>query len=65
MLTAVGIKESEVSSEQRQKAKALVLGLLYSLSAAGLPRYAYNNFSVEISPDEAEDLERFARPLIG
>lgn len=56
----LGIKESEVSSEQRQKAKALVLGLLYGLSAAGLPRYAYNNFSVEISPDEAEDLvERF------
>ena len=33
-----------------------MLGLLYGLSAVGLPEYAFKNYGVEISPDEAEEL---------
>jgi DNA polymerase I-like protein with 3'-5' exonuclease and polymerase domains len=56
----MNVEESEVTKDERQKAKAIMLGLLYGLSAAGLPAYAFNNYGVVISPDEAEDLiERF------
>jgi DNA polymerase I len=54
------IDVSQVTDEQRQKAKAIMLGLLYGLSAVGLPAYAFKGYGVEILPDEAEDLvERF------
>jgi DNA polymerase-1 len=54
------IREEEVTKTQRQKAKAIVLGLLYGLSARGLPGYAFSNYGVEILPDEAEELiEKF------
>ena len=56
----MNVEESEVTKDERQKAKAIMLGLLYGLSAAGLPAYAFNNYGVVISPDEAEDLiEKF------
>jgi DNA polymerase I-like protein with 3'-5' exonuclease and polymerase domains len=52
----LGIEENEVRKEQRQKAKAIMLGLLYGLSATGLPMYAFKNYGVVIPPDEAEEL---------
>jgi P4 family phage/plasmid primase-like protien len=53
---------SKVTKDQRQKAKAIMLGLLYGLSARGLPHYAFTNYGVEIPPKEAEDLiSRFFR----
>jgi DNA polymerase I len=56
----IEISEDEVTEEDRQKAKAIVLGILYGLSAAGLPAYAFKSYGVVIPPDEAEDLiERF------
>lgn len=56
----LGVAESEVTKTERQKAKAIMLGLLYGLSAAGLPAYAFKNYGVVITPDESEDLiERF------
>jgi DNA polymerase I-like protein with 3'-5' exonuclease and polymerase domains len=54
--TLIGITEDEVTKEQRQKAKAIMLGLLYGLSAAGLPTYAFKNYGVVITPPEAEKL---------
>jgi DNA polymerase I len=47
---------SRVTKIERQKSKAIVLGLLYGLTAQGLPRYAFTNYGVEISPKEAERL---------
>jgi len=52
----LNIEENEVTKEQRQKAKAIMLGLLYGLSAAGLPMYAFKNYGVVIPPDEAREL---------
>jgi DNA polymerase-1 len=52
----LGVEESEVTKEQRGKAKAIVLGINYGLSAYGLPGYAFFNFGVKIAPEEAEDL---------
>jgi DNA polymerase I-like protein with 3'-5' exonuclease and polymerase domains len=52
----MGKEESEVTKEERQKAKALVLGILYGLTIYGLPEHAFKNYGVIISPDEAEDL---------
>jgi P4 family phage/plasmid primase-like protien len=50
------VSPSKVTKTQRQKSKAIVLGLLYGLSARGLPKYAFQNYGVEISPHEAEKL---------
>jgi DNA polymerase-1 len=56
----LGVEESEISGEERQKAKAIMLGLLYGLSHVGLPAYAFKGYGVVIQPEEAEDLiERF------
>jgi DNA polymerase-1 len=52
----LNVEESEVTKKQRQKAKAIMLGLLYGLSAVGLPMYAFKNYGVVITPDEAEEL---------
>jgi DNA polymerase I-like protein with 3'-5' exonuclease and polymerase domains len=52
----LGITEEEVTKEARQKAKAIMLGLLYGLSARGLPAYAFKNYGVTIEPNEAEAL---------
>jgi P4 family phage/plasmid primase-like protien len=47
---------SKVSRTERQKAKAIVLGLVYGLTARGLPNYAYQGYDVVITPREAETL---------
>jgi len=58
----MGVSPSKVTKTQRQKAKAIMLGLLYGLSAQGLPHYAFTNYGVEIPPREAKDLiSRFFR----
>jgi DNA polymerase-1 len=49
-------EENEVTKEERQKAKAVLLGIFYGLSAYGLPEYAFKSYSVIIAPDEAEEL---------
>jgi DNA polymerase I-like protein with 3'-5' exonuclease and polymerase domains len=49
-------EEKDVTKEERQKAKALVLGILYGLTVWGLPEYAFKQYGVIISPDEAEEL---------
>jgi DNA polymerase-1 len=46
---------ADVTKEQRQLAKALVLGMLYGLSAYGLPTYAFKNYGIKMSPEEAEN----------
>jgi DNA polymerase I-like protein with 3'-5' exonuclease and polymerase domains len=50
------IPEYEVTKEQRRKAKAIVLGVLYGMSEVGLPSYAFKNFGVKILPGEAKEL---------
>jgi len=56
--TAAGmlnIPVEEVSGQQRQLAKAIMLGMSYGLSAAGLPEYAWSNFGIEdMTPEDAE-----------
>src|SRR5215212_3484567 len=51
----LGIEEEAVTKEQRQLAKALVLGMLYGLSAYGLPTYAFKNYGIKMTPNEAEN----------
>ena len=51
----LGIEEGEVTGEQRKLAKALVLGMLYGLSAYGLPTYAFKNYGIKMTPLEAEE----------
>jgi DNA polymerase I len=51
----LGIEEEDVTKEQRQLAKALVLGMLYGLSAYGLPKYAFKNYGIKMTPNEAEN----------
>jgi len=43
----LGIDKEEVSKKQRQLAKAIMLGMLYGLSAYGLPTYAFKNYGIE------------------
>jgi DNA polymerase I-like protein with 3'-5' exonuclease and polymerase domains len=50
----LGLPVADVDDDQRQLAKALVLGMIYGLSAHGLPMYAYKNFGIkDMSPKEA------------
>ena len=50
----LGIAVEEVTKEQRQLAKALVLGMIYGLSAYGLPMYAFKNFGIkDMTPEDA------------
>jgi DNA polymerase I-like protein with 3'-5' exonuclease and polymerase domains len=56
--TAAGlldIEEEGVTYEQRRLAKALVLGMLYGLSAFGLPQYAFKNYGVKMTPGQAKE----------
>jgi len=41
------LKTEDITKDQRQLAKALVLGMIYGLSAHGLPMYAFKNFGIE------------------
>src|SRR5215218_1000702 len=50
----LGVAEEDVTPEQRRLAKALVLGMLYGLSAYGLPTYAFKNYGIKMTPAEAE-----------
>src|SRR5829696_344569 len=47
------IDEDAVTKKQRNLAKALILGLLYGLSAYGLPTYAFKNYGIKMTPREA------------
>jgi DNA polymerase I len=51
----LGIEDGEVTGEQRKLAKALVLGMLYGLSAYGLPTYAFKNYGIKMTSAEAEN----------
>jgi DNA polymerase I-like protein with 3'-5' exonuclease and polymerase domains len=51
----LGIAENKVTKEQRQLAKAILLGMLYGLSAYGLPTYAFKGYGIKMTPSEAEE----------
>jgi DNA polymerase-1 len=52
----LGAAPEDVTEEQRNLAKAIVLGMNYGLSAYGLPLYAFTNLGIkDMSQDEAED----------
>jgi DNA polymerase-1 len=46
----------EVSKEIRQRAKALNFGLLYGMGAETFQRYAFENYGVQLTPVEAQQL---------
>jgi DNA polymerase-1 len=51
----LGVDTNEVTEEQRDLAKAIVLGMLYGLSARGLPYYAFKNYGItDMSKEDAE-----------
>ena len=50
----LGVKQEEVTKEQRQMAKAVNFGLLYGQGAKGLARYAKSSYGVDMSEEEAE-----------
>lgn len=55
-LTAALIAEKsieEVDKSERQAAKAVNFGLIYAMGAYGLAEYAYNNYGVRMSLDQA------------
>lgn len=57
--TAAGIlgkKPEEISGEERQKAKAYVLGFLYGMGARGFVEYARDTYELEFSLDEATEI---------
>lgn len=55
-----GIPESEVTKEQRQGAKAIVLGFIYGLSAKGFVMYAKATFDVTFTLKEGQEFrEKF------
>lgn len=50
------VDPDEVTKEQRNLAKAIVLGMNYGLNAKGLPYYAFTKLGIEdMSKDEAEE----------
>ena len=52
----LGVELEHVTEEQRNLAKAIVIGMNYGLSAYGLPLYAFTNLGIkDMSQDEAED----------
>jgi len=48
-----GIREAEITKEQRQAAKAVNFGLSFGMKERGLAEYARTAYGVEMSPDEA------------
>jgi DNA polymerase I-like protein with 3'-5' exonuclease and polymerase domains len=51
----LGIQRDTVTKKQRNLAKAIMLGMLYGLSAWGLPYYAFKNYGIEtMSSKDAE-----------
>lgn len=53
-----GIPPERVSRAQRQLAKAVNFGLIYSMSAGGLRAYAAASYGVHMTPAEAETFHR-------
>ena len=53
-----GKPESEVTKEERQGAKAVVLGFLYGMSARGFIIYAKQTFGVEFTLEQGEEFRR-------
>jgi DNA polymerase I-like protein with 3'-5' exonuclease and polymerase domains len=51
-----GIPVETVTEQQRSAAKACVFGALFGISARGLAEYAFNNYDVELTEDEAKEL---------
>lgn len=49
----LGKKETEVTKEERQKAKIAVLGFLYGMGAPKFVRYAKEQYGVDFTPEEA------------
>jgi DNA polymerase I-like protein with 3'-5' exonuclease and polymerase domains len=49
------IDPEDVTKRQRNLAKAIMLGMIYGLSARGLPTYAFKNYGIEMTPAEAEE----------
>lgn len=52
---ALGIPMEEVTKDQRQKAKAAVLGFLYGMGHKKFAVYAHDNYGVEFTPEESEE----------
>lgn len=51
-----GLPESEVDSEQRQRAKAGNFGFLFGMEALGFQTYAEVNYGVRVTEEEAQDV---------
>jgi DNA polymerase-1 len=49
---------TKVSKEIRQQAKALNFGLLYSMGAKTFQQYAFENYGVQLTPVEAQQLRK-------
>jgi len=50
----LGIKEENVTKEDRQKGKAIVLGFIYGMSHTSFKEYARDMFGVEVTIEEAK-----------
>jgi DNA polymerase-1 len=50
-----GLRIGPPTEEERQKAKAVVLGLNYGQTAKGLVKYAANTFQIDMSAREAQE----------
>src|SRR5215204_5127558 len=52
----LGVDAEAVTKDQRNLAKAIVLGMNYGLSAYGLPQYAFTNLGIkDMTTEEAEE----------
>ena len=62
----LGLPESAVTKEQRQMAKSVNFGMLFGMGAASLQVYAYHNYGVVITLDEAKGyIQEFLRTYPG
>jgi DNA polymerase-1 len=56
----------EITKQERQAAKAVNFGLIYSMGAAGLKSYAKSSYGVDMTLEKAEDFRaRFFRAYTG
>lgn len=54
----LGKPESEITKQERNKAKPVVLGFLYGMSAGGFKEYAYNTYEVEFTDEECVEIRQ-------